>query len=528
MRAAPTASQSERIVELLSNSATHADRPASIRTLETHISWVFLTTRFAYKLKKPVRFEFLDFSTPELRHRACLEEVRLNRRLAPDVYLDVLPITSGSGDALALAGAGEPVDWVVKMRRLPASQALDKLLRRDALTADQVQALAQHLVDFYARLPPERLSRVDYCQSLERHIRANGDSLLPALPRQVIPLRRALGAQLRYLRLHADLFGQRIAQGRIVEGHGDLRPEHIYLEDPPAIIDCIEFSAELRTVDVADELSFLALECERLGHSELGDEVLSTYQRVCDDQVFPALLAFYKSYRASVRAKVALLRARQVAPTAARPLARDIRQYINLADDYAAQLGPPSLVVVGGLMGTGKSTLAQTLADSLACDLLATDRVRRSMVGASAAPLAYGQGIYRPQIRHRVYNELFRQARRLLDRGQSVTLDGAFLSRRLRREAFQLAQRRGAVPLCVWCECPRDVALSRITKRVQTVRSDSEGRADLYDSQANELEPLERGDPAVTVDTTNEAPRKLQTVFTELRRRLFDAGRPPP
>lgn len=519
----------QHIVELLSNSSTYREPPASIRVVETHISWIFLTKRHAYKLKKPVRFEFLDFSMPELRRRACLDEVRLNGRLAPDVYLDVLPVTCDPSGNLALAGAGQPVDWVVQMRRLPANKALDKLLRRGVLTPDQSHTLAEHLAGFYARLPPAPQSPIDYRQSLERHIRANGDVLLPMLTgRAAVAARRAISSQLRFLHLQADMFAARVASGHIVEGHGDLRPEHIYLEHQPAIIDCIEFSADLRTVDAADDLAFLAMECELLGHNDLGDQVFQTYQHACADHVPRELLAFYKSYRACVRAKVVVLRAQQAADAATRRSPHLVRKYVDAADHYASALGPACLLIVAGLMGTGKSTLADALANSFAIDLLATDRIRRSTFGASAEPLAYDQGIYDSQVRRRIYDELFRRAGGLLAQGESVILDGTFLRQRLRQDAVQLARRHGAVPLCVWCQCPRETALSRITERTRIGRSHSEARADLYDQQAGEAEPPRPDEPALIVDTTHDLPHQQQAVFTELRRRLFSVARPPP
>jgi aminoglycoside phosphotransferase family enzyme len=361
---------SESIVGYLTDASSYPDHPSSVQIIETHISWVFLADRFAYKLKKPVQFEFLDFSTPELRHRACQEELRLNRRFAPDVYIAVLPITQDLGGALELNGRGQEIDWVVQMRRLPAEAALDVLLRENRLAPKDAETIAKHLIDFYARLSPKRLSPDDYRQAFDRHIRANGVALLTALPAGQSRIRRIQSAQLRYLNVQAELFDNRIATGRVVDGHGDLRPEHIYLDGRPMVIDCVEFSDELRTVDIADELSFLSMECERLHDDGFGELVLEKYQNVCEDKVPETLFCFYRSYRAFVRAKVALLRSQQQTKDASHSSADLIGQYVDLADRYAAKLGPPSLLIVGGLMGSGKSTLAQKLAESLGVELL--------------------------------------------------------------------------------------------------------------------------------------------------------------
>ena len=172
----------KQVEDLLKAAATTDNRDATVRVIETHISWVFLAGAFAYKLKKPVRFEFLDFSTRDLRHQACLEEIRLNKRLAPDVYLSVLPITQASDGGLALSGDGKPIDWLVQMRRLPADNTVDVLLRERRLTPAHVQAIANHLAQFYASLSPRPITAEEYRCRFDRHIRANAADLLNALP----------------------------------------------------------------------------------------------------------------------------------------------------------------------------------------------------------------------------------------------------------------------------------------------------------------------------------------------------------
>jgi aminoglycoside phosphotransferase family enzyme/predicted kinase len=500
------------------NASSYPDNQGPIEVVETHISWVFLTDRYAYKLKKPVRFEFLDFSIPDLRHRACLDEVRLNRRLAPDVYLGVLPITQNSVGEITLNGEGQPVDWVVQMRRLPATNALDAVLRAGKLTSEQAQSIVQHLTSSYTRLLPKPINANVYREALNRHIRANGVALLGSLPGEQSRTRRIQSAQLRYLNVGADLIGSRATAGRVVEGHGDLRPEHIYVNGGPIVIDCIEFSDELRTVDIADELSFLGMECERLGDGGLGEAVLAEYQRVSGDYLPESLLSFYRCYRALVRAKVALIREQQQTNDAASLSADLVHQYIDLADRYAKQLGPPILLIVGGLMGSGKSTLAAKLAEAFGSELLSTDQIRHGLMGASESPAGYGEGNYRPDMRSRVYDELFRQAGELLKDGQSVVLDGTFLTGCLRDRAYDLGRRSGAMCLHMHCTCPRQVAYARIQKRTETGQSQSEARTELYDLQAQDLEPPWADEPTITVDTTSAVSEQHQAVYAELKR----------
>jgi aminoglycoside phosphotransferase family enzyme/predicted kinase len=519
MSATINLAHSENIVEMMRKRVSYPEHPSSVQVIETHISWVFLTDRHAYKLKKPVKFDFLDFSTPELRKRACLNEVRLNRRLAPGVYIGVLPILQKSAGRLALFGDGEPIDWLVHMRRLPQGRALDHRIRNGQVTVPDTLLIAKHLTDFYSRLLPNSIRSDAYVAALESHVRANGAALLDGLTAEAGRIRRIQTAQLRFLKIEEALIGSRAASGKVVEGHGDLRPEHIYVDGRPIIIDCIEFSKELRTLDIADELCFLGMESEYLGDRELGKLILAEYEKVSGDRVPASLLSFYRCYRASVRAKVAALRGEQQdgEGTASDRLAAE---YLDLAERYAKELGPPILLVVGGLMGSGKSTLAAKLADVFAIKLLSTDHIRHGLIGSSEAPAGYGEGNYRPDMRHRVYDELFQQAEKLLSKGESVVLDGTFLTCCLRDRAYDLVSRHGAVALYVQCTCPRDVAYTRIQKRSADGQSESEARTELYDLQFQDLESPWADEPAISVDSTATLQKQIRDVCDKLKERL--------
>jgi aminoglycoside phosphotransferase family enzyme/predicted kinase len=501
--------------------SSYPDRPGSIETTETHISWVFLTDRYAYKLKKPVCFEFVDFSTPELRHQACLEEIRLNRRLAADVYLAVLPITQLPDGSLILNGAGRPIDWVVQMRRLPADRALDVLLCERKLQPDEADLIAAHLTNFYAQLVPKPVRPEQFLKQLENHIRANGEALADLSEADQGLVRRVQSNLLRYLTVQSQEFQNRIAMGRVIDGHGDLRPEHIYVGKTPAVIDCIEFSEELREVDIADELSFLAMECERLGDGAVGDRMLKTYQRASGDEIPPRLLAFYRAYRACVRAKIARFRSEQLGETGSQQVDGLIREYLDLADWHAKKLGLPLLLIVGGLMGTGKSTLAAKLAEIFDVDVLSTDRLRHQLLGASTQRASFGEGHYQPDLRERIYGELLRQASEILKTGQSAVLDGTFLTDCLRTRAYDVAHKNGAVCLHVSCTCSRQLAYARIQQRAEQGQSESEARTELYDLQARDFESPCADDPSITVDTTETMSDQVKAVCAELRHMIF-------
>lgn len=285
----------------------YPEAPARVDAVETHMSWVFLTDAHAYKLKKPVRYDYLDFSTVEARRLDCEAEVRLNRRLAAEVYLGVVPLVQDAAGRLRLDGAGETVDWLVRMRRLPANRMLDQLLRNGAVEQPEIRRLAQWLARFYAALPAEPFTPEAYRQALagriEDNLRELGSPEFGLPPEMPGGLARS---QLRFLQSHADLFDQRVQAGRIVEGHGDLRPEHVCLLAKPVVIDCLEFNREFRILDPADELGYLALECERLHAPQAARWLLDGYVEASGDAPPVALLHFYQSCRAMLRAKLAL------------------------------------------------------------------------------------------------------------------------------------------------------------------------------------------------------------------------------
>ena len=285
----------------------YPDPTRSIETVETHMSWVFLTDDFAYKLKKPVCYDFLDFSTLEARRRDCEDELRLNGRLAATVYLEVVPLVQGADGRLSLGGTGQPVEWLVKMRRLPAACMLDQLIARRALTPDAVRALGRRLAAFYAGVAPEPISAQAYRIRLAERIAESRREL--GRPEFGLPdkrVARIARRQSAFVEQQHTLLDARAAQHRIVEGHGDMRPEHVCLTAEPSVIDCPEFRRDFRILDPVDELGYLALECERLGMPEAGTWLLTAYEEASGDAWPPSLLHFYQSCRASLRAKLAI------------------------------------------------------------------------------------------------------------------------------------------------------------------------------------------------------------------------------
>lgn len=293
-------------IAFLRQPSSYPDRTSRVEAIETHMSWVFLLDNYVYKLKKPVCMDLMDCRTPEMRHHLCNEEVRLNLRLAPHVYLGVAELTVDKHTHLALGGDGTPVDWLVKMRRLNVECMLDYAILHQTLVDDEIRRLALYMTKFYRSQPPSTLDFQSYKTRFAQRIEANCRELgcdLYQLP--LARVERLHDGQKAALHAVAGLFEQRVAGRHIVEGHGDLRPEHVCFRPELAIIDCLEFSSELRTVDAIDELGFLALECERLGAPAVGKALLRHYRIVSADTGEARLIDFYQSCRATTRAVLA-------------------------------------------------------------------------------------------------------------------------------------------------------------------------------------------------------------------------------
>ena len=326
-------------VAALSSVDAYPEMPSRVDRVETHKSWVFLTDTRAYKLKKPIRYNAVDLQSLERRRQNCREEVRLNRRLAADVYHGIAPLTADEQQRLAVDGPGEVVDWLVVMRRLPAERMLDDLIRRDALNEADVSAVARLLSNFYRQSPPVGITPLEYRERLRADILVNREEIGRTsynLPSDTV--QRVHGTQLTLLEGQPLLFDTRVGEGRVVEGHGDLRASHVCLEEPPVIFDCLEFDCDLRIVDAADELAFLALECERLGAAWVGPLLFADYERLTLDHPPRQLVDFYKTYRACVWARLALWRTHEIEKSGWSKWVSRASEYLHLAEHYSRAL----------------------------------------------------------------------------------------------------------------------------------------------------------------------------------------------
>lgn len=325
-------------VAFLGSAAAYRDHPATVERIETHFSWVFLTQRHVYKLKKPVRAANFDFSSLAARRRNAEAEVRLNQRLAADVYLGIEPLTYMPGRGLAIGEGGRVVDWLVKMVRLPASHMLDRLILAGTLPTGDIHGLGERLASFYARARRVRMPPTAYrnrfrteCRLTLQAFEACGS---PRPREEALRIVRRIEA---FIARQEPLLIERRA--RLVEGHGDLRPEHVCIASAARVIDCLEFRPDLRFVDPVDELSFLAMECARLGAPSIERILFRHYTARTRDMPPPVLVTFYKAVGALIRARIAILHLRDERVRDRTKWTRRAADYLAIAGRHAARLG---------------------------------------------------------------------------------------------------------------------------------------------------------------------------------------------
>ncbi len=327
-------------VGFLSQKTAYPDATSFVKVIETHRSWVFLTEDFAYKLKKPVKNSLHDYSTLEARLYNSQEELRLNRRLAANIYLNVVPLKVDKAGHLFLEeGGGQTVDWLVKMKRIPAENMLDISIKNNTLRGVEIDRVALKLAKFYQLVPAENISYLEQRQLLEAEIHQSSEVLLnPAFQLDSKKVRRISAMLFHFLEENELLFQKRIEEGHIKEGHGDLRPEHICLRPKSVIIDCLEFNRKLRILDPADELAFLAIECELLGLPKIGGRFIKKYSALTGDAIPAILINFYKALRALVRARLAILHLLELPYESDSKWRKKTEQYLKIADNNAGRL----------------------------------------------------------------------------------------------------------------------------------------------------------------------------------------------
>lgn len=496
---------------------------ATIEQRETHISKVFLTGTYVYKIKKPVNLEFLDFTTLEKRRHFCRQEVDLNRRLTSNVYLDVVAITVKDG-RYYLAGPGSPVEYAVKMRQLPEDRSMVRLLQGGEIDEEALQGLARILAKFYGRASTGGHINVfgsweTVWTNCEENFRQTEVFTGKILDERMFQIVRSVTRS--FLRRRQELFEHRIEMGKIRDCHGDLRAGHIYFADGIQIIDCIEFNERFRYGDITSDLSFLAMDLDHEGYPEIAQDLLKTYIRHTKDQDVFVLLDFYKCYRAFVRVKVNCFRLQEgeLSDEESDKLLRETRQYMDLAYRYAVQFSRPTLLAVCGMPASGKSTIAKELAKSLDVKVFRSDVIRKELFGLQSSEqvdIPFEQGIYSKVATSLTYGKLLLLAQDEIEKGCSVILDATYSSRHQRSEVLRLARDMDVNIIFVECVCPEAVLKDRLLKR-EGISSVSDASIHHFEQLKARFEPLDevRDEMHIRVETERPVEESMQQALSQ-------------
>ncbi len=462
-----------RVLDFLALSGTYPDDPATVERIDTHASIVFLAGSFAYKVKRAVKYPFLDFSTLAKRHRACLDELRINKRTAPQLYLEVVPITLNAGGLFALGGEGEVVEWTLRMRRFGQENLYDCMASEGRLTVAAMRPLAAVIAAFHAS--------ADRCLTPEQAILplegviADNDSLLAADAHVFPPSAARMLTEVSRQALAAlsPLLEARARGGYVRHCHGDLHLRNIVeIEGKPVLFDAIEFDEKLATIDTLYDLAFLLMDLGKRNLADHANEVLNTYLdegRSTGNLLGLAALPLFLSMRAMIRAKVEVLRASRSEKGDTKDEARrEARGYFELARNFVAPPHPARLVAIGGLSGTGKSVLAREIAPHLGAFpgavRVRSDVERKRLFGVKPET-RLPRRAYAAEVSDEAYAMCRKRARLALRAGQSVIVDAVHAKPEERAAIEALAAEEGASFTGLWLEAPREVMRSRVAKR---------------------------------------------------------------
>lgn len=549
------------LIPFLSRPASYPHGPDEVRHIQTHISHVFLAPPYVYKIKKPVNFDFLDFSNLQKRRKFCRREVALNRRLCSEIYLGVVPIArteqgfaliedqvdpvspgndgSGGEDTREDRNAkqtpepsvqGEIVEYAVRMKKLPEEHFLHSYIERGELKQEQMDRVADRLADFYREQEPGdsilkwgSIEKIKY--NTDENFRQTEQFIGETVDR---PCWKAVkGYTNRYLSEKKGLFKRRVKEKKIVDGHGDLHLEHIHLGPRGiCIYDCIEFNDRFRYGDLAADLAFLAMDLDFNGKRDLGRYLVSGMADRLEDPDLPRIINFYKCYRAWVKGKVKSFQsAEEEVPGEERERASQLAgRYFRLALEYALLGSTPTALVVMGTVGSGKSTLSAELASALSLDRFSSDRFRKEMAGQplrERTPSAMRDKLYSPEISDRTYNGLRKRALERIAQGESVVLDATY-SNAGRREMLARALEEAGADYCfIECSAPERVLRERLKEREEKEEVISDARLEDFEYLAGIYTPPDEIEEGRLVRLSTD--RSLPETLTEAYRAL--AGR---
>jgi aminoglycoside phosphotransferase family enzyme/predicted kinase len=519
----------EELLRFLSNPASYPHRPQQVKVIQTHASLVFLVPPFVYKIKKPVDFGFLDYSSLEKRRQFCEREIELNRRLCPGTYLGVVSITV-ENNRLAFSGNGKVIEHAVKMRKLPERGFLDKLVERGAVGPRDLDRIVETLRRFYQTRRPtidiEKWGRIDSLRiSTDENFRQTEKFVGRTLSSHARDAIRHYTDQV-YIR-GAEGFDSRVRGRRILECHGDLRLEHVHLtRSKVQIYDCIEFNERFRCLDVANDLAFLAMDFDFFNRPDLAAYFTQKMTGALDDPDLPRFMDFYKCYRAYVRGKIESFDITTTSTTeAGRRLSGErARRYFRLALRYAVAGSHPSILAVTGRVATGKSALSRAIGHELDWPVLSSDHIRKEMAGFPVykrSSETVRRWLYSPEITQRTYDRLLELAALRAEKGGGAILDATFASADHRKQLDERLALKKTRLRIIEVTTDDDIVRSRLRQRETATDEASDARIEDLDKLNERYETQTNGLRTNSIRVEGNGP--VDTTLTEALRKLVDA-----
>lgn len=502
---------SNSLLDSLSKPETYPDKPSSVEVMQTQMSFIFLTGKFAYKIKKPVNLGYLDYTKLENRKFFCFQELKLNQRLSPDVYIDVIQITERNGQ-IQLNGDGKIIEYCVKMKQLPQEKMLDVLLLHGKVTEDMLRQVSEKLAIFHKNAATSnQISAFGEIDAIMINIDENSSQTEKYIDISIPPF--------EYLKINEfnsdftsnnkTLFDKRVKNRRIRDCHGDLHAAHVCFSNGVQIFDCIEFNDRFRYCDVASEIAFLAMDLERNNRYDLSKAFIDSYVKYSGDRDLVDLLNFYKCYRAYVRGKVESFKLddRYMDRNQRMKALEAAKTYFHLAYGYTRNR--PELIIMSGLVGTGKTTIAELIEDNIGFTVISTDIVRKTLAGIPVTEHHFDEfdtGLYSSEFTQKTYKEMFDRAREILVQGRSVILDASFKKKGDRQTAHRLAKETNSDFLVIECVLDKILVKNRLEARGKQSTA-SDGRWEIFETQKSDFDKIDE--------------------FTQQNHMVIDTSQPP-
>jgi len=520
------------LIEALLKPSAYPDLPREVVLRQTHVSYLLFTPEHVYKIKKTVDFGFLDFTTLEKRKYYCEEEVRLNRRLAPDIYLGVEKITKKAG-GYAVGGTGEAVEYAVKMKRIPEANILDSMVKRNAVTPEMIKTVARAVASFHSNAHTDgRISGFGSVDIIRKNTDENFEQTRGFVGRLLSErlLKKIRDYTGDFIRANGALFEKRVREGFIRDCHGDLHCENVSIRDGVRIFDCIEFNERFRFSDVVADMAFLSMDLDFHNRNDLTRVLDAEYFSATKDAGGRELLDFYKCYRAYVRGKVEGFKYREEEVTGPDKRLAFINacHHFYLAGLYAEErevgVGRfrPLMIVVRGLSGTGKTAVARALAERLCMVHISSDAVRKDLAGVPAAehrPARFGEGIYTKEFTEKTYHALIERGVGLLKAGRSVVLDATFSDVKYLYDARSAVKALGrdAEFYAIECVAGDETVRGRLRKRAAEEGAVSDADWQIYLRQKKMLGPMPPDiRPCMTLSTEGELEEAVEKIVVNI------------